>query len=313
MTTNLKRKEEKKGIIMLLICAIIWGSSFVAQYLGTSAAEPFTFNCARGVVATVFISLYCLADDVLHKRKLFSLGSTLPERKPLLWKAGSLCGFILAIAVFFQQWGIAYTTVGKSGFITALYIVMVPIFGYLLFKNYISRLQIFSVIIAVIGLYFICINEGFSVNYGDVLTLICSFCFTMHVLMIDYFISGIDGVRFSLVQFAVSAVVSGIFMFIFENPSMQQVYDTLGPILYLGIMSNGVAYTLQVCGQKYTEPVLAVMLMSLESVFALFFGWLILNQSMSWREGCGCVLMAIAIIMAQLPEEIIHKLLFKKE
>lgn len=311
MTDSLDRKQDKKGILMLLICAIIWGSSFVAQYLGTSAAEPFTFNCARGIVATIFLAIICLVDDVMKKRAFFSLGSTSPERSSVLWKGGSLCGFILAIAVFFQQWGIAYTTVGKSGFITALYIVMVPIFGYLIFKTYVGRLQIISVAVAVVGLYFICINEGFTVNFGDMLTLICSFCFTMHVLMIDHYISGVDGIRFSLVQFAVSSIVSGIFMFIFESPSMQQVYDTIGPILYLGIMSNGVAYTLQVCGQKYTEPVLAVMLMSLESVFALFFGWLLLGQAMSWREGSGCILMAVAIVMAQLPEQLVYKLFFQ--
>ncbi|MBQ5625003.1 MAG: DMT family transporter, partial [Phascolarctobacterium sp.] len=191
--------------------------------------------------------------------------------------------------------------VGKGGFITSLYIVIVPILGMLAFKTKVNILQWISVLIATVGMYFICINEAFTINKGDMYILICAFCFSIHILCIESVIQGLDGVRLSFIQFAVCTIANGILMFIFESPSLENLYLAWQPVFYAGIMSSGVAYTLQIVGQKYVSSVLASMLMSLESVFAMLSGWLLLNQVLTIREFWGCALVFAAIILAQLP------------
>lgn len=291
------------GIVALLICSTIWGTSFVAQSLGGQVAEPFTFNCARNLVATFFLLAIGPLISFLKKEKYSFFCTTNPQLRKNLLFGGTLSGTSLAFAMFMQQWGIMYTSAGKSGFITALYIVLVPILGLLFFHNHVSRNNWLGVLVATIGMYLICITENFTITKGDFITLACPFLFALQILIVDYYIKDLDGVRFSTVQFAVCALVSGIMMLVFEQPTLAQVIASLGPLLYLAIMSSGIAYTLQIIGQKYVDSVLASLLMSLESVFALLSGWIYLDQSMTIREISGCAIVFAAIILAQIPEK----------
>lgn len=302
MSKSNKSSHYSLGIGALLLCSTIWGTSFVAQSLGGQVAEPFTFNCARNGVATLFLMALCPLLDMLLKKKYYFLGTDKPQLQKKLLLGGTLSGICLAFAMFMQQWGIMYTSAGKSGFITALYIVLVPILGLAIFHNQVSRNNWLGVFIATIGMYFICITEALTITKGDFITLACPFLFALQILIVDYYIHDLDGVRFSAVQFAVCSLVSGVMMCVFENPSWSQIIDSLGPLLYLAIMSSGIAYTLQIIGQKYVDTVVASLLMSLESVFALLSGWVYLNQAMSLREISGCAIVFAAIILAQLPE-----------
>lgn len=303
MSSDNKHSLYLFGVAALLICSIIWGTSFVAQSIGGETCEPFTFNCARSGLATVFLISMCpLLDKLLGKKYTF-WGTEDPVLKKRLWLGSSLSGICLTFAIFMQQWGIMYTSAGKSGFITALYIVLVPFLGLLFFHNKITRNNWLGVLIATIGMYFICITEGFSITKGDFITLACPVLFSLQILVVDYYIPELDGVRFSMIQFAVVTLLSAVFMFILETPTMDKIMGCIYPLLYLAIMSNGVAYTLQIIGQKYVDSVIASMLMSLESVFALISGWLFLNQVLSFREIFGCFLVFAAIMIAQIPSK----------
>lgn len=302
MHTN-NNQHSMRGISMLTLCAFIWGTAFIAQSVGGEYAEPLTFNCARSVLASIFLLGCCILFDKLAGKKFSLLGSDDPIYKDRLIKGGITCGLFLSLACFFQQLGIMYTTVGKSGFITALYIVLVPVLSYIFYHRAVSLLQSISVGIAAIGMYFICINEGFSINKGDLYTLICAFCFAAQIISIENIVKNLDGVRLSLIQFTTCAVVNGALMFIFETPSLTSVLQGWLPVAYAGIMSSGIAYTLQIVGQKHVSSVVACMIMSLESAFALVSGWIILGQAMSMREIFGCCLVFAAILLAQVPEE----------
>lgn len=306
-----KNKTSMSGMLMLGLCALIWGTAFIAQSVGGNYAEPLTFNCARSFLATVFLFLCCLGADLFQGRKFRVLGSEEPLRRERTLKGGIACGIALSLASFFQQLGIMYTTVGKSGFITALYIILVPFLSYAVYRTRITLLQGASVGIASAGMYFICINEGFSVNKGDLYTLCCALCFAGQIICVDKIIANLDGMRLSLVQFATCTLLNGALMLVFENPSWQNLAQGWAPIAYAGIMSSGVAYTLQILGQKRCDPVLACMIMSLESAFALASGWLLLDQSMSAREISGCAAVFAAIILAQLPEDVFLRALKK--
>lgn len=305
MNNSSANNHSTLGVLMLTLCAFIWGTAFIAQSVGGDYAEPLTFNCARSVLATVFLFGCCLLFDKAAGKRFTVLGSDDPIYKERLLKGGITCGLFLSLACFFQQLGIMYTTVGKSGFITALYIILVPVLSYIFYRRSVSLLQGLSVFVAAVGMYFICINEGFSINKGDLYTLICAFCFAAQIIAIENIIKNLDGVRLSLIQFMTCTVVNGVLMFIFETPSMSNIIAGWAPIAYAGIMSSGVAYTLQIVGQKYVSSFVACMLMSLESAFALVSGWLILGQAMSSREIFGCALVFAAITLAQLPEEIL--------
>lgn len=291
------------GIAALLLCSTIWGTSFVAQSLGGQVAEPFTFNCVRNAIATFFLIAIAPLLDKLTGKKYYFWGTTDQTLKYKLLLGGTLSGLCLAIALFMQQWGIMFTSAGKSGFITALYIVLVPLFSFLFFSKKVTKFNCLGVLIATIGMYFICLTEELTITKGDFITLACPVLFSLQILIIDYFIAELDGVRYSMLQFAVCSLVSGVFMLIFEQPTIEQITAGIGPILYLGIMSSGIAYTLQIIGQKYVDSVLASMLMSLESVFALISGWLYLHQTMTIRELGGCALMFCALMIAQIPEK----------
>lgn len=289
------------GIIMLTMCSLIWGTAFIAQSVGAEYLEPLTFNCARSFFAALFLLPCFLIFDKLAGKPLSLWGTKDKATRQKLLRGGVICGVALAIASLFQQIGMAHTTVGKAGFITSLYIVIVPILGMLFFKNKVNILQWLSVVIATVGMYFICINEAFTINKGDMFILTCAFCFTIHILCIESVIQGLDGVRLSFIQLFVCALINGVLMFIFETPSWKNLTLAWEAVAYAGIMSSGVGYTLQIIGQKHVSSVIASMLMSLESVFAMLSGWLLLGQVLTTRELWGCALVFVAIILAQIP------------
>lgn len=290
--------------LMLVLTALIWGLSFVAQSVGMGYVGPFTFNCVRNIIGGLVLIPSIFLLDRLSKRPSqgrFAIVRGTPAEKRTLLLGGVSCGIALAVASSLQQFGIMYTTVGKAGFITALYIIIVPILG-LFFKKRVAPAVWVSVAIAVVGMYLLCITDGFSIGKGDVLVILCAFVFSVHILLIDHFSPHVDGVRMSCIQFLTSGVLCGICMFLFENPVFRSILAAWLPILYAGVLSCGVAYTLQVVAQKHVEPTIASLILSLESVFAALFGWLILGQTLSMKELFGCLLVFCAIILAQLPQ-----------
>ena len=290
-----------KGNLMLLLTAFIWGIAFVAQSVGMDYVGPYTFNAVRFLLGGIVLIPCIFILNKLNKNE----DEEKNDNKKLII-GGIVCGFFLFAASTFQQLGIMYTSVGKAGFITALYIILVPIIGIPL-KRKASGIIWISAVIAVIGMYLLCVNEGFSISFGDVLVLICALLFSGHILAVDYFSPYVNGVKLSCIQFFTCGILSGILMFIFEEPTIEGIVGARIPILFSGIMSCGVAYTLQILGQQNTNPFIASFLMSLESVFAVLAGWVLLGQALSVKETIGCILMFTAIIMAQVPAKVKNK------
>lgn len=300
-----KNKTQLRNSLLLLLTATIWGTAFVAQSVGMEYVEAFTFTFARSIVGglvlipCIWFLHRCRASET---NQILSIGES---KKTLItkteWFGGICCGLALCVASNFQQIGIAHTTVGKAGFITALYVVIVPIIG-LFFRKRVSIIIWFCVVLSVIGLYLLCMTEGsFSLGYGDFLVLICAILFSIHIMVIDYFSPKGDGVIISCIQFFVCGIVSGIVMLFVETPTMTNILAAKMPILYAGVLSSGVAYTLQIVGQKNVNPTVASLILCLESVVSALAGWLILHEALSMRELVGCVLMFIAIVLAQIP------------
>lgn len=285
------KKKQLGNSLLLLLTATIWGSAFVAQSVGMEHVGPFTFTFSRSIIGGMVL-LPCIL--LLGKwKKGFAT--------KVEWIGGICCGIALCVASNFQQVGMQYTTVGKAGFITALYVVLVPIFG-IFMKKRVSLLIWGCVAVSVAGLYLLCMPAGaFVLAFGDLLVLLCAVLFSVHILVIDYFSPKGDGVVISCIQFFTCGVLSGIPMLFFENPSAGSVLDAKWSILYAGVLSSGVAYTLQVVAQKNVNPTVASLIMCLESVVAVIAGWVILGEGMSSREIWGCILMFAAIVVAQLP------------
>ena len=289
-----------KNSLLLLLTATIWGVAFVAQSVGMDYVGGFTFNMARSLIGSaVLLPVIWFMGRNSSKKAEETQGSG--SRKDLLW-GGLACGILMCLASNFQQFGIKYTTVGKAGFITACYIVLVPILG-LFLKKKCSPFIWLAVAMSVAGLYLLCITDGFSIGKGDILVLICAVLFSFHILVIDYYSPKVDGVKLSCIQFLVCGILSGIPALIFEKPEMSAVLTAWQPILYAGVMSCGVAYTLQIIGQKNMNPTVASLILSLESCISVLAGWVILGQQLSAREITGCVIMFAAIILAQLPQK----------
>lgn len=285
---------------MLLLAAFIWGSAFVAQSVGMDYVEPFTFNCVRSIVGgLVLIPCIYLLGKMRSSEETPEIKQT--DQKTLVI-GGVSCGVILCLASNAQQIGIQYTSVGKAGFITALYIVIVPILGIFLKRRCGWKVWV-SVMIALIGFYLLCMVGGFSLERGDIWLLCCAVLFSFHILVIDHFSPMVDGVKMSCIQFFTCGILSGMAMLVTENPDISNILAAWGPILYAGVLSSGVAYTLQIVGQKNYNPTVATLLLSLESVFSVLTGWAVLHQKLSTRELCGCVLIFIAVILAQLPDK----------
>lgn len=290
---------------MLLLTALIWGVAFVAQSVGMDYIGPFTFNSVRSLLGG-FVLLPVIG-VVTARQKKHGNDKTVYNKKTLII-GGICCGLALAAASGIQQVGISMTTVGKAGFITALYILIVPILGIFLKKKAGVKLWV-SVAIALVGLYMLCMSGALTINTGDILIMVCAVIFAVHILTIDYFSSKVDCVKMACIQFFVCGLVSMIPAFAVDGPIFHKTPE-LGaiagawlPIVYAGVLSCGVAYTLQIVAQKNTEPTVASLILSLESVFAVLAGWIILGQKLSSREIIGCVLMFGAIILAQLPSK----------
>lgn len=296
--------------LLLLLAATIWGVAFVAQSVGMEYVGPYTFLASRSFLGAIVLlpviwirsrRKIAVGEGSLAEGDLFATGAS--EAKQLVF-AGICCGSCLFLASILQQIGIMDTTVGKSGFITAMYIVIVPVLGIFLKKRVGLRIWC-SVLLAVFGLYFLCMMPGnISIQKGDILTGLCAVAFSFHILVVDYFAPKLDGVKMSCVQFVVCGILATIGMLIFEQPSVNSVLAAWLPILYAGALSSGVAYTLQIVGQRGLNPTVASLLMSMESVISVIAGWLILNQALSMRELIGCVLMFGAIVLVQLPDKI---------
>lgn len=290
-----------KNGLLLLLTATIWGVAFVAQSIGMDYVGPFTFNAIRSIIGgLVLIPVIFLLSRLDRGKAAGGAEKTNESGRTLLW-GGISCGVMLCLASNFQQFGVKYTTVGKAGFITACYIVIVPIFG-LFLKKACSPAVWGAVVLAVAGLYLLCMEgDRFSVSRGDFLVFICAVLFSLHILVIDYFSPMTDGVKLSCIQFFVCGILSAIAMALFEHPVWSDILSAWGPILYAGVMSCGVAYTLQVIGQKGMNPTLSSLILSLESSISVLAGWLILGQRLSARQFFGCVVMFGAILLAQVP------------
>lgn len=289
--------------LLLLLAATIWGVAFVAQSVGMDYVGPYTFIATRNVIGTIVL-LPVIA--VFSDKKKKEEAEAKAEKKNLI-TGGILCGIILFIASGFQQIGIQYTTVGKAGFITAMYIVIVPVFGIFLHRKAGLKVWI-AVLIAVVGLYLLCMTQGdFKLQKGDVFVFLCAITFSCHILTVDHFSPLVNGVKLSCIQFVTCAILSSVFMFVFEQPSWEQILAAWLPILYAGALSSGVAYTLQIVGQKGLNPTIASLIMSMESVISLIAGWIILGQKLSGRELAGCIIVFCAIILVQLPDKRIEK------
>jgi drug/metabolite transporter (DMT)-like permease len=308
-----KQQIPLKNSLLLLLAAIIWGIAFVAQSVGMDYVGGFTFNAVRSLIgAAVLVPLILVFESkkstdtttakiASHSRPTSNTVSYIQKRKDLII-GGISCGICLCLASNFQQFGIKYTSVGKAGFITACYIVIVPIIGLFLGKKC-SKFIWAAVGMALIGLYLLCITDGFSIGKGDLLVLVCAFLFSVHILVIDHFSPKVDGVKLSCLQFLTCGILSGIPALLFERPSFSAICQAWMPILYAGIMSCGVAYTLQIIGQKNMNPTVASLILSLESCISVLAGWVLLGQQLSTREILGCVIMFAAIILAQLPQK----------
>lgn len=295
------KKTQVKNSLLLLLTATIWGTAFVAQSVGMDYVEPFTFTFARSIIGGIVLIPCIYFLRWLKKREDKDAGVNRLFVTKIEWIGGICCGLALCAASNFQQIGISYTTVGKAGFITALYVVIVPIMG-LFFKRKVSFVVWICVALSVIGLYLLCMTEGsFTLAYGDLLVLICAILFSIHIMVIDHFSPKGDGVVMSCIQFFVCGIVSGIIMLFVESPDLGNIMAAKMPILYAGVLSSGVGYTLQVVGQKDMNPTIASLIMCLESVVSVLAGWLILGEALSNRELLGCVLMFAAIVLAQMP------------
>ena len=299
--------DRMKNNVLLVLTALIWGCAFVAQSVGMDYVGPFTFNMARFLIGAIVLLPVIWFMDRQRKTgagAMTSTGSmekqTSGEHKTLII-GGICCGTALAVASTLQQWGILFTTVGKAGFITAMYIVIVPLLGVFIGKK-VRPLIIGCVAIAVVGFYFLCMTESLRLGLGDFLVLLCAIAFSIHILVIDHFSSKVDGVKMSSIQFLTAAIISAVPTLLWEQPVLTEILQAWQPVLYAGVMSCGVAYTMQIIAQKNADPTVASLLLSLESVFSVLAGWVLLGQGLSLKELFGCVLIFCAIILAQLPE-----------
>ena len=282
--------------LLLLLTAMIWGAAFVSQRVSMDYIGPFTFLCSRSVLGGVVL---------LPLIAVFS--NRAPEMEPpagnkLLFSGGLLCGAALFVASTLQQIGIQYTSVGKAGFLTAMYIILIPLCGVFLRRRIVARVWI-AVAVAVAGMYFLCLHgSGIGgINRGDMLEFACAICFAGHIMIIDRYAGRVDGVKMSCIQFFVCGALSFVCMWIFEEPSWKSILAAGVPIVYAGVLSSGVGYTLQIVAQRDTDPTVASLLMSLEAVFSLIAGWIILGQRLTGWELLGCALMFAAIVWVQLP------------
>ncbi len=307
MEEKIKRTKSLAASFLLMIAAFIWGTAFVAQSKGLEQMGNFTFLCLRSCLAVVFltpVSFFIFKKN----RKLIGEGQH-GENKKFMSKrliiGGILCGATVCAASATQQYGIMLSGVGKSGFLTTLYILIVPILG-LVLRRKVKPILWFCIVIATCGMYFLCVTEAGSINLGDLFLIACAFLFAVQIMIVDHYVQTVDGVRLSLVQFFVAAVISAVCMFLFEEVDPVAIGDAWFSIFYAGVLSSGIAFTLQIVAQKNLNPTVASLIMSLESVFAALAG-AVFGERLSNNEILGCLLVFVAIILAQLPVEKLFK------
>ena len=312
------KNKQLLGNLLLLLTAMIWGTAFVAQRVGMDSIEPITFNASRMALAAVMVG--ALAFVLRKKQKKEALRPASSKQTPpegeehigrntdestVSWRSaltgGICCGLFLTAGSVFQQMGVVYTSAGKAGFITAMYMLFVPILNYILFKKKNSWLVWLAVLVGVGGMYLLCVKEDFTLTRGDFLVCICALMFSGHILCCDHFVRVAKPIELAAVQFATAAVVSAVTALLLETPGWDGIASAAVPIIYCGVVSGGIGYTLQIVAQKYTDPAIASLLMSLESVFAVIAGAVLLGEQMSSRELLGCVIMFAAIILVQVP------------
>lgn len=288
-------KKQLSGVIALSGATVIWGSAFIAQSVGMDKIGPFTFQAVRCFLAVVFL---------FPASALFSKGKPFWKSwaDPALWRSGVICGLALFAASSLQQIGLVYTDAGKAGFLTAMYIVFVPFLGLFLGQRP-GRNALLSLIPAIVGLYLLSCTSVSGINKGDVLLLLCAVAFSVQILLIDRHCAGLDGLKLNCIQALVAAVLSVPWALLTETVDASRIASCWLPLGYAGILSMGVAYTLQIVGQKRVAPSAAALLMSLESVFAALFGWLLLHETMTRAEVLGCLLVFAAVVISQLPEK----------
>ena len=297
----MKQNNQIRQVVFPLLAALIWGTAFVAQDMCADVIDAMTFNAVRSYIAVVVLLIIIWIFSKFRKDQPQRTETEKKLSRKQLLIGGICCGTALAVASNFQQAGIgAGTDAGKAGFITALYIVLVPLLG-LFLKKKVSLPVWISVFLAVIALYLLCIHGEFKLAPGDLLILLCALFFAVHILVIDHFTETVDGMKLSCAQFLVAGILSTIGALIFEHPDWSAILSCALPILYVGVFSSGVAYTLQILAQKGSNPTVVTILLSMESVFAVISGAIILHQHMTGREYLGCVLMLIAVILAQIP------------
>lgn len=288
-------KKQLSGVIALSGATVIWGSAFIAQSVGMDKIGPFTFQAVRCFLAVVFL---------FPASALFSKGKPFWKSwaDPALWRSGVICGLALFAASSLQQIGLVYTDAGKAGFLTAMYIVFVPFLGLFLGQRP-GRNALLSLIPAIVGLYLLSCTSVSGINKGDVLLLLCAVAFSVQILLIDRHCAGLDGLKLNCIQALVVTVLSVPWALLTETVDASLIASCWLPLGYAGVLSMGVAYTLQIVGQKRVAPSAAALLMSLESVFAALFGWLLLHETMTRAEVLGCVLVFAAVVISQLPEK----------
>ncbi len=306
-------KTQFKGAVLLLITAFIWGIAFVAQTVGMESVGVFSFSAIRMLLGAAVLLPVILVRDHITAKKLSS--EQLQARKQNNFKtlkSGAILGVVFCVASNFQQYSLLDCALGKVAFITAMYIIFVPLIG-LLFRKKISLVMWICIALGFAGLYFLCFDgSGFgAIGIGDLLALVCSLMFAVHILLIERYAADSDGLKLSCVQFAVSGLISSVLMIFFEDLSWSAVWEAVIPILYAGVLSCGLAYTLQIIGQKYTESAMASLIMCMESVFAVLASAILLSDHMSVRETVGCVIMFVAIILPNVISIVLSKI--KKE
>lgn len=293
----MNKKKQFTGSLCLLLATIIWGSAFVAQSVGMDHVGPFTFQAIRCAMAFIgLLPVIFVADKIQRKQQSFI--ALFMEKQ--LWKAAICCAVPLFAAVNLQQIGLVSTDAGKSAFLTAMYIIFVPLIGILLKKKTSPMIPV-SVVLAIVGLYFLSCFGTTSVQIGDIYLLGCALAFAVQIIFIDKYASQVDPLRLNCLQAGLAAFGSFIMMLLTENPTLAGIHGSWLPMCYAGFLSMGIAFSLQIVGQKYLDPSVASLIMSLESVFAVLCGWLLLNQMLTVWEGIGCCLVFIAVILAQIP------------
>lgn len=290
------KSKTLKSSFLLFLAALIWGVAFVAQSVGMDYMGPFSFCGGRFLMGSAVLLPIVIVRRVQDQKKQIERAGY-----KITILGGISCGLALCFATIFQQIGIQYTTVGKAGFITTLYIIMVPIAGLFMRKKVPGKVWI-GAVIAAFGMYLLCMSEKLALSVGDTYVFICAILFTVHILVIDYFSPQADGIELSCIQFLTAGVISSIGALIWEQPTIGNFMAGIIPLMYAGILSSGVAYTLQVIGQKDMDPTVASLILSLESVISMLAGWVILGQSLTGRELCGCLLVFAAVILVQLPD-----------